>query len=143
MSKGKNRDGKKAAATGAEKEKMLADRKKRAKEKRDVKSRKPYPLRAADERTLAGTPASYDWDAHPAIARKFFEVDWQHLLHRADEMDHKAAKMRARAEQLKSLGSAKSRAQARRLTAARDKMAELTEQLKRDGIDVDAILAAD
>lgn len=116
----------------------LAESKAKAKAKREETKRNPLEL--PDGTLLTETPEGFDWEKHPAIQRKWFQIDWQHLVHRAEGHDHEAAKLRDKAEKLKSSGSQKDRAKMTRLTNMRNNMAKLREELEADGIDVDSHL---
>lgn len=125
---------KKEKRSQEEEAKALAESKERAKAKREETKRNPLEL--PEGTVLTETPEGFDWESHPPLLRKWFQIDWQHLVHRAEGHDHEAAKLRDKAEKLKSFGSQKDRAKMTRLTNMRNKMAELRRELESEGIDV-------
>lgn len=86
-------------------------------------------------------PDDFDPKKHLPIKRKQYADDSVALLIRADDLEARAKKLREMAEEAKKLGGLKEKGKAKRLLSMHKKFAELQEQLKAAGIDVEALLA--
>lgn len=96
-----------------------------------------YPI---PEGGLEKMPDDFDPKLHKPIKRTDFkdETVWFEL--KAVEHDKKAVSYRAQAKMYSKLGSIKDRAKAKRLIQMQGRIAELKDELEKQGIDVDAIL---
>jgi hypothetical protein len=90
---------------------------------------------------LEKRPADFDPKVHNNLRAKNFVNESFFLEDQAAQLDLKAAALRAKAEKLRSLGSTASSAKAKTLIKMQERMAELLESLKKDGVDVDALMA--
>jgi len=91
---------------------------------------------------LSEFPKDFDGKKHKTLKRGDFADETVWLEMKATECDKRAAAYRAEATEMKKLGTVKERAKAKRLLAMHKRMAELQEQLKKDGVDVYALLSA-
>jgi hypothetical protein len=85
-------------------------------------------------------PAAFDPKLHTPLKRKDFADESLWFEMKATEHEAKAAAYKKQAADYRKLGSVADRAKAKRLIQMQSKMAELTEQLKSQGVDVDEIL---
>lgn len=95
---------------------------------------KVYPFKEA-------TPEGYEFGKFKPLKKRDFVEDWLYYEHRAQEMEAKAKAFHEQADESKKLGSGKQRAKAKRLVKLRTQIAELTQALKDQGIDVEQLLA--
>ncbi len=98
------------------------------------KDEKIYPFTEA-------LPEGFDFKICKSLKKKDFKEDHLYFEHRAAEFDAKAVAYREEAAEVKKLGSAKDRGKAKRLVKMQEKMSELKEQLTKQGIDVEKLLA--
>lgn len=91
---------------------------------------------------LTEIPADHDPKIHLPLKKSNFENEWTYLEMKAVAHEESAAKLRKEAETIKSLGSSADRARAKKLLAMQERMSELMESLRSQGLDPDAILAA-
>jgi len=87
-------------------------------------------------------PEGWEWGKWAGLKKKDFTEDHFYMFYRAAELESKAAAIRSKAEEIKKLGGAKQRTKAKRLIKLREQFAALSEQLKQQGIDVDALMDA-
>lgn len=111
---------------------------KEPKAKKEKKVRIAYPV---PEGGLEAVPADFDPKVHKPLGRKNFknEAVWYEL--KAQELEKKAASLRVEATNIGKLGNVKDRAKAKRLLDLQKRMAELSESLVAEGVDVEALLA--
>ena len=98
------------------------------------KDEKVYPFTAA-------VPEGFDFKTNRSLKKKDFKEDYLYFEHRAEECDFRSVAYREEAAEVKKLGSAKDRGKAKRLVKLQDKMVELKEQLSKQGVDVEKLLA--
>lgn len=98
------------------------------------KDEKVYPFQVA-------MPEGFDFKINKPLKKRDFTADHLFYEYRALEMEFKAVGFRAQAEEAKKLGSAKDRSSAKRLIKLQDKMGELKEQLTKQGVNVEELLA--
>lgn len=91
---------------------------------------------------LTAVPEDHDPRLHLPLKKNDFENEWTFLEMKALAAEQTAAKLRKEAETIKSLGSSADRARAKKLLAMQERMSELMESLRAQGLDPDAILAA-
>lgn len=106
--------------------------------------RKEYPgLFDADgaPQKLTAVPTDFDSKLHKPLKRTDFADESMYLEMKADEFAAKADKLRKEAQTIRELGSSADRKNAKKLIAMQEKMAELMESLKAQGIDPEAILS--
>jgi hypothetical protein len=111
----------------------------------DATGKKEKRTRAAyvvPEGGLTAVPADYDPRKHKPLPRSAFKdaKDWFEL--RALLLEKKAASLREQAKQESALGGTKDRQKAKRLINMTKRMSVLMDELKSQGIDVDALLKA-
>ena len=107
--------------------------------------RVPYPGLNADKdgkttTRLKDFPADHDPKLHKPLTRKDFENEAPFLRKTAAELEARAKKLRAEAEDAEKLGSASQRAAAKKLRAMFDKLNDLRAELEKDGVDVGSIM---
>lgn len=107
--------------------------------------RVPYPGLNPDKdgkttTKLKEIPADFDPKTHKPLSRKDFENEAPFLRKLADELQARAEKLRAEANDAEKLGSASQRATAKKLRAMFDKFSELRKELEGSGVDVSAII---
>jgi hypothetical protein len=87
-------------------------------------------------------PSDFSSKIHKPLKRKDFkdEALWFEL--RAAELEAKAKRARAEADNVRKLGGVKDRAKAKRLISMQKRMAEISEQLTAQGVDVAALLGS-
>lgn len=90
---------------------------------------------------LKEIPTDFDAKLHKPLKKTDFEGEWTYLEMKAVELESKAKKLRSEAETIKSLGSSADRSKAKKLLAMQERMAELMQSLRDQGIDPDAILS--
>jgi len=99
------------------------------------------PIMEHQRGKLTAIPTDFNPATHTKLKSTDFVDESVFLEFRAGSLESLAAKMRARAEQLRKLGSVDDRARANKLLKMRESMAKLQEQLKSQGIDVDALMS--
>lgn len=90
---------------------------------------------------LTAIPEDFNPTLHAKLKATDFVDESVFLDFRATSLESLASKMRARADQLRKLGSVEDRARANKLLKMRENMNKLAEQLKSQGIDVEAMLS--
>lgn len=107
-----------------------------------------YPFKVVETKDEAGTviarratPVGYDHDKHESLSRDDFSKPSAFKLFRAERLESKAKKFRDEAETMIKTGDGAGGGKANRLVKMLNKAQELQEELKRQGIDVDALLA--
>ena len=100
----------------------------------DNKDTKVYPF--------ASTPPDFDFKGMKPLKKKDFVGEGEFLEYKAAECEAKAADFREKAKEAKLTGNKADKSKAKRLKKIMSKAAELREQLKAQGVDVDALLAA-
>lgn len=92
---------------------------------------------------LESVPEDFSRKLHKPLKKADFKEEHVYLNMRADELELKVKALREDAKLSKELGSTADRAKAKRLRAMQTRMAELKKELSSQGIDVDALLAAE
>lgn len=121
--------------------KSVGEKKKKKKEK---KERPQHPLikqAAAKGEKLKELPGDFDFEQHEPLKKSTFDADWKFFDYKAREFRHRADVFDARAAEAKKHGTKKDRNAISRLKKMQDKMSELMDKLREDGVDVDAVLA--
>lgn len=113
-----------------------------AKVKKEKKTRPAYPgigNASPDIYPFPGTPLDYSFDSHAKLKKKDFKTASDFVIYRAQELEHKAGKLRKFAEELKTRGTGAGAV--KRLEKMVDKVAQLRAQLAASGVDVAELLA--
>lgn len=112
-----------------------------------VKAKKPgranHPLVNSKDTSVfpfKALPDDFAFDTMKGLKKKSFATEAAYYDYRAKEMDHKATKFRAQAEEAKNVGSGAERNKAKKLVKLQSKMAELKAQLEAQGVDVNELL---
>ena len=87
-------------------------------------------------------PEGFDFKVHKVLKKKNFATEALYYEHRVEEMNFKAAKFAALAEESRTMGSAADRRKKKQIVRLNSKMNELKAQLIAQGIDVEALIAA-
>lgn len=87
-------------------------------------------------------PAGYSFETHKPLKKKDFVADHLFLEHKAERAQLLADALRKQAAESKALGGAKDKAAAKRFQKMSEKIAELRQKLVAQGVDVDALTAA-
>jgi hypothetical protein len=138
--------GKQVAAEVETKAKAASTNKAAVASKAKRAARVMYPglgLNAAGNREnkLTEWPEDHDPKVHLPLVKKDFVTEAPWLVHRAEQMEHTAAKLREQAVLSAKFGNAKDRAKAKKLLSMRETMARLEADLLAQGIDVAALEA--
>lgn len=91
---------------------------------------------------LSALPADYNSRQHEKLTEADFVDAPLWMEFRATELQTKANSLFKRAKETRALGGVTDKKRAQKLVAMRAKMKELADQLKAQGVDVDALLAA-
>ena len=84
-------------------------------------------------------PDGYVFGKFAVLKKQDFKEEYLYTLYRACKAEHDAVVLREKAKEIKSLGSSKQRAQAKKLIKMREQLAALQEQLIAQGIDIDSL----
>ena len=87
-------------------------------------------------------PEGFDFKVHKILKKKNFTTEALYYEHRVLEMEFKAEKFAALAEECRTMGSAADRRKKKQIVKLNSKMNELKAQLIAQGIDVEALIAA-
>ena len=110
-------------------------------EKRGRKVRDKHPAALSDG-SLTETPGDFDFEIQARLVRKDFKEEHQFLTYRATDAQFRATAYQKQAAESKALGSSADRKKAKKLVKMRDSMQELMDGLRKQGVDVDKILAS-
>lgn len=107
---------------------------------RPEKQKKPGKPVYPGERPLKTVPTDWNSRKYKPIVRKDFADESLYFDHMAGIYRGRAELLSKRAEETRSMGSREDRVKMRRLRTMVERMSALTEELKKNGIDVDAML---
>lgn len=105
--------------------------------------RPEHPLVGNQDTSLfpfKAVPDDFAFDTMKPLKKKSFATDAAYFEYRAKEMDHKADKFRAQAEESKKAGTGAERNKAKKLVKLQSKIAELRAQLEAQGVDVEELI---
>lgn len=85
-------------------------------------------------------PDDFAFDTMKPLKKKSFATDAAFFEYRAKEMEFKAGKFRAQAEEAKKVGTGAERNKAKKLVKLQSKIAELRAQLEAQGVDVEELI---
>ena len=89
---------------------------------------------------LAAVPTDFDSSKHKPLKRTDFADEGLFLEMKAEQLELKAAKYRKEAVTIRELGSTEDRRKAKKLLQMQERMSELMQSLRDQGIDPDKIL---
>jgi hypothetical protein len=117
------------------------------KAKKEKVKKVPYPALNPDAEgkstvKLKEWPADYSEKVHKRLTRNDFENEAPLLEHRADYLQGVVDKLRKEAEDCRTMGSTKTRKNAKKLRGVMEKFAELAADLQSDGVDIEGMKAA-
>lgn len=110
-----------------------------AKEKKPKVVKVDYPgltNEAGDDVLLEAYPEDFDPKAHKPLKAKDFKDETVFMIHKAEELEAKAKKIRDEVESIKKLGSPQDRKKLQNLQKVASRMNELVASLKAAGMDV-------
>lgn len=115
------------------------------KEKKEKVVRVAYPglkNEAGEAVKLTSRPTDFDLKKHKPLRPADFEDEGIWYEMKAEAHDKIAANLREKADEVRKVGPIKEKGKAKKLLQMQKRMAELTEHLKKQGVDVDALLKA-
>lgn len=105
-------------------------------------SKKKAPFKIAKDPYDIRMPDGFNFKTHKPLKKANFVEEFVYFGHRAEYAKYQVSVWETKAKESKLLGSTKSRRQKKAVVRLQDKMTELKKTLEKQGINVEALLAA-
>lgn len=109
--------------------------------KKGRQTKPKHPL-ATGKNTLTETPPDFNFADQARLVIGDFVAEWQFFLYRAQDCEFNRKRFIELSDESKNLGSKAEQSKSKKLAKMQGELASLTAELKGQGLDIDALLAA-